>query len=208
MPTKIDLTGQRFGRLVVMNEAGKRNNFVAWKCRCDCGNEKVITGSSLRNGSTKSCGCLNKEKTKEKHTKHGKCDTKVYQIWASMLARCYNPNSSDYKNYGGRGIKVYRPWWKFKNFYRDMGDKPEGMALERINNDKGYHPNNCKWASYKEQVENTRAKGFHWDKERQKWKAQIMTNHQTIHLGLFNKEKNAKRAYLRAKKKYHTELFE
>jgi len=209
MPPKIDLTEQRFGRLVVLGEAGRDSNKrVVWKCRCDCGNEIIVKSANLKFNRTKSCGCLHTEKVLENQTKHGMCKTKIYKIWANMMNRCYNPKNPNYKNYGGRGIKVYRPWWKFSKFYRDMGHKPKNLTLERINNKKGYCPNNCKWATQKEQARNVRCKGYYWNKKDGMWQAHIRVDYQLIHLGLFNKEKNARRAYLRAKKKYHTELSE
>mgnify|MGYP003870253599 FL=1 len=176
---------------------------MARRCKCDCGNEVIVRSDCLKSGNTKSCGCYDKERIKETHTKHGKTDTAAYRVWAGMIDRCYNPNNQAYNYYGGRGIKVYRPWWKFSKFYRDMGDKPKEMTLERVNNNKGYYPNNCKWATRQEQMQNIRAKGYFWDKRRKKWLAQITVNYQNIFLGYFHKEKNAKRAYLVAKKKYH-----
>ena len=202
---RIDLTGQRFGKLLVIGEKGRINEQVAWECQCDCGNTTVVRSSDLRSGDTKSCGCLRKEL----HTKHGqntrkRGETLTYQCWKAMIGRCYRPNNTSFPYYGGRGIKVCKSWWKFRNFYRDMGDKPKGLTLERINGDGDYEPSNCKWASYQEQNQNKRnVKGYSWNKENQKWVAHIQINNNQIYLGSFNKENNAKRAYLKAKKKYH-----
>ena len=207
MSKKIDLTGQRFGRLVVLEEAGKtKRGYITWKCQCDCEKEDniiIISGDSLRSGNTKSCGCYSKDKAREIHTKHGKERSSVYRTWQHMMQRCYNPNNTSYKNYGGRGIEVCRKWWKFKNFYKDMGDKPKGLTLERKDNDDNYKPSNCKWTTQLEQNRNRRSKKYCWDRKAQKWQAQIMVNYKQIYLGYFNTPEEAKEAYLRAKKKYH-----
>lgn len=166
----IDLTRQRFGRLVV---EGRSNNTVRgnpqWNCLCDCGTEKIISGGSLRNGSTKSCGCLNKELTilrNKKNIKHGyfinNKRLRERDIWRSMIERCNNQkNYKKYKNYGGRGIKVCWKWSNknpkgFENFYKDVGNIPIGMSIDRINNNKGYFPNNWRLATQKQQNRNMR----------------------------------------------------
>ena len=202
---KKNLTGQRFGYLTVLEEAEKDNTEqLQWHCQCDCGKQVIVRGSDLRSKSTTSCGCYRKRKL----TKHGQStrtrgETSTYQCWKTMLARCYNPNNISYKNYGGRGIRVYRKWWKFKNFYKDMGDKPKGLTLERINNDGDYRPSNCKWATQQEQNRNIRCKGYSWNKNRQKWHAYIAVNRKMIYLGLHENEKDAQQAYLEAKKIHH-----
>ncbi len=207
MSKKKNITGQKFERLTVIEEAGKnKNGCIRWKCKCDCGNEDIVTGSNLRNRNVQSCGCLRKEKQKKKVTKHGQSTSKgqslVYTTWRNMLNRCYSPNNSEYSNYGERGIKVCRKWWKFKNFYKDMGDKPKGLTLERKDNDGNYKPSNCKWATQQEQAQNRRAKGCHWNKKAQKWQAYIEVNRKKIHLGLYKNEEDARKAYLEARKKY------
>ena len=204
MPKKLDLTGQRFGRLVVLEEAPKKNNKIVWYCKCNCGNEKIISSNNLRSGTTKSCGCLNIEKAKERQTKHGKRNTLTYKIWDGMIQRCYNKNNTEYFRYGGRGIKVCERWWDFENFYEDM-DKhwQKGLTLERIDNDDDYKPSNCKWASRQEQAYNTRAKGYSKDKKNNKWVSCITVNYKQIHLGSFDTPEEARQAYVEAKKKYH-----
>lgn len=158
----LDLTGQRFGRLVVISRFPRKGR-VSWSCLCDCGNTPVVTRGELRDGKTKSCGCYRKEKLKRDLTTHGDSGggkgtpTKMYKVWASMLQRCTNAKSNHYKDYGGRGISVCERWNKYSNFKEDMGDSYKyGLTLDRINNDDGYFPNNCRWVSQKQQKRNTR----------------------------------------------------
>ena len=155
---RIDLVGQKFGRLLVLQFIDKnkwRDSF--WLCKCDCGKEKIILGKSLKNGDTKSCGCLNIEKlTKHGHNKNGK-SSEIYTIWQSMIQRCTNPNHKAYYNYGGRGIKVCKKWLEFKNFLTDMDEHPgKGYSIDRIDNDDNYCKSNCRWVTRKEQMRNTR----------------------------------------------------
>ena len=157
---KKDLSGQRFGKLVVLKLTEKSNNNreKLWKCQCDCGKVTEQSTSSLTIRNRISCGCERKG-TK----KHNQCTREkrslAYISWGNMMQRCYNKNYTYYKHYGGRGIKVCRKWWKFKNFYKDMGDRPNNMTLERKDNEKGYYPSNCKWATMKEQAQNKRKRG-------------------------------------------------
>lgn len=163
-----DLTGQRFGRLVVLKLAGRRSatdRIARWICRCDCG---VITnplsGSALRSGETKSCGCLRSDVTAWRNTKHGTAPrgkrAPEYNAWKEMRKRCNNPNYKDYKHYGGRGIQVCKRWASYENFLADMGEKPEPKRLYSLdrypNNDGNYEPRNCRWATQKQQIANQR----------------------------------------------------
>lgn len=158
MSKAMDLTGQKFGRLAVMGPTNeRRNRKIIYCCWCDCSKKCFVRSADLRNGHTKSCGCLVKELTKKHNTKHGMYRTLIYYIWRDMLARCENPKNPAYKNYGGRGIKVCERWHSFENFYEDVGDPPEGMTLDRYpDNDGNYEPLNFRWATWKEQQNNKR----------------------------------------------------
>ena len=151
----IDLTGRRFTRLEVIR-LKETNNHKAklWECLCDCGSFCNVFGYNLKSGHTKSCGCLDREKAKERTTKHGMYGTQIYKIWAELQQRCFNTKHTFYKNYGGRGITVCDSWLKFENFYQDMGDVPEGCQIDRIDNNKGYYKKNCRWITPKENCRN------------------------------------------------------
>jgi len=148
----IDLTGQRFARWVVLafHDYTSRGS-ARWLCLCGCGERKVVDGSSLRSGRSKSCGCFRREaKT------HGQCYTKIYFVWSGMRARCRNPKAQDYKNYGGRGIRVCERWEKFENFLADMGEAPSGTTLDRVDVNGDYEKSNCRWATRRVQARNQR----------------------------------------------------
>lgn len=152
MSKLIDITGQRFGKLTAIDYI----NNGRWKCKCDCGNEKIISGTDLRKGSTKSCGCLCKEDRK-KHGHARKRDvSKTYRIWSNMKTRCSNPKHIWYKNYGGRGIIVCERWQIFENFLEDMGECPKGYQIDRLNNNGNYEPGNCKYIPLENQAFNRR----------------------------------------------------
>lgn len=159
----IDITGKRFGRYVVLRFAGKnKHNQSTWLCRCDCGREKVVQGLALKSGRTKSCGCLSAEKRRAKLIKHGHTAhgvvTQEYSAWTNMRNRCNNPNDDRFADYGGRGITVCERWNDFDKFLADMGQKPsDDHQLDRKDNDRGYSPDNCRWATRKQQQRNMRS---------------------------------------------------
>jgi len=157
MPKKIDLTGKIFERLTVLSEVGK-NKFgqILWKCRCECGNETNVCGSFLKSGHTKSCGCYKKDSEKIRHITHGEYGTRAYKIWINMKGRCNNKNNLRFKDYGARGIKVCEEWNSFDRFIDDMGYPLDGFSIDRIDNDKGYKPLNCRWATNADQSRNKR----------------------------------------------------
>lgn len=154
----LELTGQRFGRLTVLECVGKDDwHHTIWRVRCDCGNVLNVRGSHLTSGNTKSCGCYNLERSKQLHTKHGYSYHPLYSTWYNMIHRCVNPDNSNYENYGGRGITVCDRWKNsFEAFIEDVGDRPEGATLDRIDVNGNYEPGNCRWADSHTQITNRR----------------------------------------------------
>jgi len=161
----IDLIGQKFGRLLPIKSVGKnRHGQYQWLCKCSCGEEKIIDGNSLRNSKTKSCGCLRREtsnKTCRSRIIHGYSNTPIYSMWQRINGKCKNKNNIEYKNYVKQGVSVCYRWSDknpkgFQNFYEDVGDPPEGLTLDRINNRGDYKPNNWRWATVAQQHRNTR----------------------------------------------------
>lgn len=158
----LDLKGRRFGRMLVLQRAANTlAGSTTWICRCDCGVEKHVVGRSLRRSRTKSCGCLRREMSTRQFTTHGqtlgKIHTPIYRAWRAMRNRCTNPRNANWPHYGGRGIKVCKRWGDFENFLKDMGQRPSpSYSLDRINNDLGYNPGNCRWATRTEQSRNRR----------------------------------------------------
>ena len=160
MAEKTDITGQRFNRLLVLGYTGRSNASKKRMvlCKCDCGNEKEMVAANLVSGMAKSCGCLVSESAKERFTKHGGRSHPMYHRWAAMMQRCYDTNDEQYKNYGGRGIKVCDRWREsFWNYAEDVGLPPfPDASIDRVVNDGDYCVGNCRWVSKKEQTLNRR----------------------------------------------------
>lgn len=159
----IDLTGEVFGRLTVVERVpAKRYGETRWRCKCACGNESITTTGRLRNGSAKSCGCLHSESARhqgQKSKKHGAANTRLYRIWTNMKTRCFNQRDKNFERWGLRGITVCDSW---KNSFEEFqkwalnSGYDETRTLDRIDNNKGYFPENCRWTSAKTQARNTR----------------------------------------------------
>jgi hypothetical protein len=159
-----DLTGLRFGRLTVVERAENAQcQGARWLCLCDCGTERAIYAAKLKTGHTKSCGCLSREMTAARSTKHGHSRElsrrSEYRSWSGMIQRCANPRNKQWGDYGGRGISVDQRWRSdFRKFLADMGPCPAGLSIDRVHNDGPYVWWNCRWATPKEQSNNRRAR--------------------------------------------------
>lgn len=164
MSKVLNLTGQRFGRLVVVERsANSKSGKARWLCKCDCGNDTVVFSTSLVRGLTHSCGCLNREITSERFSTHRLSESRLHETWSDMKKRCYNPNSKSFSAYGGRGIEVCEEWKDdFQSFYDwaiSNGYKP-GLTIERSDCDGNYCPDNCTWITIQEQQRNKHSQGY------------------------------------------------
>ena len=191
---KIDMIGQRYGRLVVISQSESiKPGRLRWLCKCDCGNECVVKGISLRRGNTKSCGCLSSENAQQRameHITHGQSKTRLYRIWVNMRSRCNKPSHPDYPRYGARGIKVCEEWdnsfqpfynWSMSNGYR------ENLSIDRIDNESNYSPDNCRWVDTNVQNNNTRRNHY------------ITYNGETLTIGQWSKKQGINKHTLYAR---------
>lgn len=202
---KQDLTGEKFNMLKVICEAGRtKQQRKLWLCECECGNTTTTTTSKLRNGHTKSCGCLSGEK-------HNLSNSIEYKAWANAKQRCTNDKLTNYNMYGGRGISMCKEWSKsFTTFLNDIGKCPKDYSLERINVNGNYCKENCEWASRTQQARNQNiasnntsgCRGVTYVKRTGKWLARIRVNKKRKQLGYFNSFVEAKEARLKAEKEY------
>lgn len=208
----IDLTGQTFGRWTVLRRAENRRNLTCWLCSCSCGTTKEVRSTQLRNGNSKSCGCFQKERATECATTHGKRKIQGYNAWWNMIDRCYNENNKKFNHYGGRGITVCDKWKNdVSSFLRDMGPRPSPRhSVDRIENNKGYSPDNCRWATYEVQSHNQRlsrrnttgVRGVSIRNDLGKYTAVIYVKNKRVYLGHFDTIEEAAIARIEAEKMY------
>lgn len=210
-PAFKNLTSQKFERLTVESFAGRgKDGRLIWHCTCECGKEISVRGKDLKTGNTRSCGCYQADRFKERHTTHGGTHTPLYVVWCAMKARCHRVTDKAYPRYGGRRIMVCQEWRdNFETFKSDMGKKPfSDSSIDRIDNDKGYSPDNCRWASPTVQRRNQRlsvknTSGVNGvSPHGSKWAAQIVVNTKKLWLGTFDTIGEAAAARKEAELKY------
>lgn len=193
----IDLNGRRFGRLLVVSRAGVNKHGVStWHCRCECGANCIAAGSDLRSSHKRSCGCLVAEAASMVNQSHGHTRfgrrTATYRVWRSMIARCTSPSMGSWPDYGGKGIKVCERWASsYEAFLGDMGERPAGATIDRIDCTADYEPNNCRWATPEQQSANRRRpknnssgeKNVSWIKACKRWRVAFTVNGRKVYFG-------------------------
>lgn len=155
MSKPYDLSHRVFGLLSVIAKADNRQGKTMWLCRCECGRHKTFPAGRLIRGDARSCGCWRAVLAKARFSRHGKSGSRVYNIWCQVMRRCLDPGDPRYARYGARGITVCERWRKFENFFADMGEPPDRHSIDRIDNRGGYSPDNCRWATAKQQSANS-----------------------------------------------------
>lgn len=212
---KIEMIGRKFERLLVINVAGKSGTKLLYTCECDCGAIVQVVGEQLRSGKTKSCGCYQREQTSKSNKTHGRVKTPEYNAWINMRRRCYDPTNDMFHVYGAIGITVCDRWnpkagGSFENFLEDMGERPDGLSLERKDVNGNYCPENCIWAGIKQQAFNKRKRknnsgrtGVRYVEKLGKWVSTISINKRLTHLGCFTSFEDAIRAREAAEVKYY-----
>jgi hypothetical protein len=184
-PRTKDISGLKFGRLTAIEPIErKRNGHIVYACDCECGGKASVTNSNLKAGHTLSCGCFRLQRIYESNRKHGRSGTPLYRVWSQMHDRCYLRSAPNYLWYGGRGIRVVDRWHEFENFLADMGERPKGMSIDRIDSNGDYGPENCRWATKAEQSRNTRRNRFVTHEGRTQtvtdWERELGVNSDTI----------------------------
>ena len=155
---RMEMEGKRFGELTILKMKSEKKPYIdsTFECVCSCGNYRICNGRYLRRGSIKRCIPCKRILHAKSVKRHGMTKTTIYGVWRSMLARCTKPQATSFKDYGGRGITVCDRWMKFENFYEDMGDREKGLELDRIDNNRGYSKDNCRWTTSAENNRNKR----------------------------------------------------
>lgn len=206
-----DLVGKEFNRLKILDVGYASEKARMVKTLCTCGTISIQNKFAILRNHTTSCGCHKRNVAGDQTRTHSMSTSPIYQVWNNMKQRCDNPNNTAYQNYGGRGIRVCDDWYDFDNFYKDMGDIPVGMSLDRIDVNGNYCKSNCRWTTASEQAYNRRLQsnntsgrsGVSWNVRLEKWQASISVNNLAIHLGFYSDIESAMKARDLAEIKYY-----